>query len=86
MCFLLDETKKCLLNKEAGPCEAEFTRFYYDSELKSCESFIYGIKLNIFFNLIEKINLYEKKFKVVAREMRTILIARKIAKNNVQSH
>lgn len=32
----------CLLPKKAGPCDAYFPRYYYDTEKGSCQKFIYG--------------------------------------------
>ena len=32
----------CSLPKETGPCRAYFPSFFYNSETKQCESFVYG--------------------------------------------
>ncbi|CAF0851289.1 unnamed protein product [Brachionus calyciflorus] len=33
---------KCKLERDSGPCQAYMPRYYYDSNSKSCEKFIYG--------------------------------------------
>jgi hypothetical protein len=38
-CFIIDQ---CTQPVEAGPCEGEFNRFYYDTITGQCRSFIYG--------------------------------------------
>uniref|UniRef100_A0A670ZTE7 BPTI/Kunitz inhibitor domain-containing protein n=1 Tax=Pseudonaja textilis TaxID=8673 RepID=A0A670ZTE7_PSETE len=35
-------TEFCHLPAEPGPCRAKITRFYYNSDSKQCEKFIYG--------------------------------------------
>ncbi|XP_026579465.1 kunitz/BPTI-like toxin [Pseudonaja textilis] len=37
-----DRPKFCHLPAEPGPCRAKITRFYYNSDSKQCEKFIYG--------------------------------------------
>ncbi len=37
--FIIDQ---CTQSVEVGPCEGEFTRFYYDTITGQCRSFIYG--------------------------------------------
>jgi len=32
----------CLLEKDPGPCQAEFYRWYFNSETGLCEEFTYG--------------------------------------------
>ncbi len=37
--FIIDQ---CTQSVEVGPCQGEFTRFYYDTITGQCRSFIYG--------------------------------------------
>jgi hypothetical protein len=32
----------CFLEKDGGPCYADFPRFYYDKVSKTCKHFTYG--------------------------------------------
>lgn len=38
---------RCSLPKEIGPCKAAFSRFYFNTVTKKCESFTYGNELVI---------------------------------------
>jgi len=32
----------CLLPKDAGPCEAAISKYYYDTKARRCKHFLYG--------------------------------------------
>ena len=36
------ETKRCMIEKDAGPCKQELTRYFFNRETKQCEMFLYG--------------------------------------------
>lgn len=40
--ILVSSPNKCLLPRVVGPCRAAFRRYFYNSDTKSCEPFIYG--------------------------------------------
>ncbi|XP_058806520.1 papilin [Phymastichus coffea] len=42
LCSESTDTDPCLLDKEPGPCEGNFTRWYYNKESQNCEQFKYG--------------------------------------------
>uniref|UniRef100_V9KIA0 Tissue factor pathway inhibitor n=1 Tax=Callorhinchus milii TaxID=7868 RepID=V9KIA0_CALMI len=41
-CKVKDKRNPCLLNFDAGPCRALFTRYFYNQVTKQCETFSYG--------------------------------------------
>ncbi len=38
----MNTSNPCKLDSDVGGCRGYFPMFYFDSETKSCESFIYG--------------------------------------------
>ena len=45
----------CELEPDSGPCEAAFTKYYYDSSEDKCKEFIYGgCQGTVPFNTLEE--------------------------------
>ncbi|XP_074105077.1 proteoglycan-like sulfated glycoprotein papilin isoform X3 [Cotesia typhae] len=42
LCVVRDDSDPCELDKESGPCEGNFTRWYFNKDSQACEQFRYG--------------------------------------------